>query len=206
MFLVLGLALAPFAHSQAPAQIGDKKANAETLAKLDAIKIPELSFRNANLLDVVDFLVATSRERDPAKGPDGEGVGVDIILKPGPAAVPKITISLRRVSLGDTLDFISDIAGMEMTLKHGVVVLTGKEAVEVRIAKRLDELALNLGLKGDQAAAFKKAAAEIRQMAGELPAVAPPAGGPDDFFGPPKGGGAGFFDDPFGAPKPKRAK
>lgn len=206
MLLVLGLALVPAAHCQAPAQFGDKKANAETAAKLDAIMIPQLVFQDARLTDVIDFIVATSQVRDPKKGPEGEGEGVNIELIAGPVAVPKISITLRRVTLGDALSFISDIAGMELTLKNGMVQLVGKEAAEVRIAKRLDQLAKTLDLKGEQAAAFKQAADDIRNMARHLPNVAPPIGGPEDFFVPvPKNGSFGdFFDDPQPPKKPKK--
>jgi len=202
-FLILSFALAPLAKAQAPAEFGDEKANAKTIKLMKAIEIPQLSFRNAQITDVIAFLVATSQERDPEKGPDGEGAGVNIDLKAGPAAIPPISISLRRVSLLDSLQFVSDISGMEITLKNGVVQLTGKEAPEVRIRKRLDQLAKDLDLKGEQAAAFKKAAADIHQMATDLPVFAPPPDGPDDFFGPAPGG-KGFLEDPFSAPKPAK--
>jgi len=46
------------------------------------------------------------------------------------AGVPKVSITLRRVSLRDALDFISDITGLKYIVKNGVVVLRPKDAVD----------------------------------------------------------------------------
>jgi len=46
------------------------------------------------------------------------------------ANVPKVSITLRRVSLRDALDFISDITGLKYIVKNGVVVLRPKNAVD----------------------------------------------------------------------------
>gem|GEM_PF-2544946 len=187
-----------------PDVVAENKANEKTVAKMNAIMIPQLSFREASVFDVVNFLVATSRERDPDRNL-GEEAGVNIVVNAN-KPVPRISISLRRVSLDDALTFVADITQLEKTMLNGVVVLKSKDAAEVRIGKRLDELAKTLDLKGDKAAAFEKAAADIRKMAAELPAFTPPPDARDGFFAVPKDAEDFFGDDPFAAPKPKPAK
>ena len=48
---------------------------------MERILIPELSFKDADIYDVINFLIETSRARDKREDPEtGEGLGVNIIL------------------------------------------------------------------------------------------------------------------------------
>ena len=120
------------------------------------IIIPELEFRQANIVDVINFLVETSRSQDP------QGVGVNIILNlnvesvEGAAAeaadddlggfgddfgleedfgegggessaavsgVSAVTLNLRRVSLLDSLKFVTELTGLKYRVERGVVII-----------------------------------------------------------------------------------
>lgn len=119
--------------------------------KMSKIIIPEIEFRQANIRDVVNFLVEASIAGDP------EGHGVNIVLNlpgtaaeevapppepeelpifgeeelvpaptPSPAegaAVPTITLNLRRISLLDALKIITEVAGLRYRIEGNVVVI-----------------------------------------------------------------------------------
>ena len=121
--------------------------------KMSKIIIPEIEFRQANIRDVVNFLVEASIAGDP------EGHGVNIVLNlpaetaeaeaapvptleeelpffgeeevpaPAPAPtegplVPTITLNLRRISLLDALKIITEVAGLRYRIEGNVVVIT----------------------------------------------------------------------------------
>ncbi|HIE11795.1 MAG TPA: hypothetical protein EYP62_09285 [Kiritimatiellae bacterium] len=121
--------------------------------KMSKIIIPEIEFRQANIRDVVNFLVEASIAGDP------EGHGVNIVLNlpseaaeteapPAPALeeelpffgeeaapapppaptegtlVPSITLNLRRIALLDALKIITEVAGLRYRIEGNVVVIT----------------------------------------------------------------------------------
>jgi len=184
------LILLPFLFSFGA--VAQDAANEKTLDKLHAIVVPKLDFRVANIADVVTFLVETSRERDRDKGPDGKGIGLNIAVDIK-APVPPVSISLRRVSLHDALDFICDLTGLERSLESGTVMLTMSSPIEKQIAQKLDELGKSLGLNAEQAKQFQRTAEEIKALAAKGTPVSDPEP-PEGFFDVPKGGG-GFFGD-----------
>jgi hypothetical protein len=120
-------------------------------AKLKSIIVPSIEFRNANIMDVVSFLMEASIVGDP------EGVGTSLILSRTietnrsnnatqtrdfdspffPEQPPQlkpignpITLNLRRVSLYDAITIIAEAAGLEYKFdERGVVFLNPKGEV-----------------------------------------------------------------------------
>ena len=86
--------------------------------KLKAIVIPAVDFRQANIHDVVNFLVEASMAADP------EQKGVNIILNIGQAKVPGITLNLRRISMFDAIKNITAVAGVEYSIGAEAVTIT----------------------------------------------------------------------------------
>lgn len=110
--------------------------------RLRKIVIPSIEFRQANLQDVLAFLVDASRKYDPTTregmnlvvhGP-GEQVASDPNDPFGPAPAPPVTItlSLRKVPLLDALRYVSEIADLEMTVDKDRVVLRPRAAAPAR--------------------------------------------------------------------------
>jgi hypothetical protein len=120
--------------------------------KMKKIMIPSIEFRNANVTDVVNFLVDASAAGDP------DGVGTSILLsrviplkdeqstndhfsapffspedENAPAPQPEsrgITLNLRRISLYDALHIITEAAGLTFKVHdRGVVILNEKKEV-----------------------------------------------------------------------------
>ncbi|MCF7818516.1 MAG: hypothetical protein K9M54_11610 [Kiritimatiellales bacterium] len=122
----------PEAKSNVAINSGDteKKVDPDTLAKqqmearLRGIMIPSLDFRDANIKDVVLFLTETCRRLDP------QGKGVNILLlgmdsgdTPG-AAGNNITISIRDMSLYESLQYIVEMASLKFEVKPAVVAIS----------------------------------------------------------------------------------
>jgi len=88
------------------ASFAEKQMAAEKAGK---IIIPQVSFQEASLNEVVGFLVKKSRELDPDKQ------GVNIILQDAPRGQPAtITLNLRNVPLLQAVKYIAAIVGMKM--------------------------------------------------------------------------------------------
>lgn len=131
--------------------------------KLRSIKFPEISFREAAISDVVEFLSKESAKLDPDKE------GVNIVLGPGlagsatapapaPAPAPAgvegvapapaapavpaaaggktITLSLRNVPMDQALKYVTSLAGLKYRLESSAVVLLPADAVEGELISR----------------------------------------------------------------------
>jgi hypothetical protein len=88
---------------------------------LETVKIKELEFRDTDIRDVVEFLRTMSRAQDP------DGNGVNFVFKPGTVIAgpnnkvvgeqyPRITMSIRNVTLGDAIKFV-DMATRKFSTK-----------------------------------------------------------------------------------------
>lgn len=108
---------------------GEKKVDPDTLARrqmearLKAIMIPSLDFRDANIKDVVLFLTETCRRLD------AQGKGVNILLlgmdSDGSLGDENtITISIRDMSLYDALQYIVEMASLKFEVKASVVAIS----------------------------------------------------------------------------------
>jgi len=101
---------------------GNKQAAALT-KKLESIIVPEADFRQANISDVVQFLVSIAKENDP----DKTGVNIVLIDKNNQST---ITMSLKKVSLYKVLKLVAENAGLTIHLEDQVVVLRKRAEVK----------------------------------------------------------------------------
>lgn len=86
--------------------------------KLEELIVPEVNFREAVARDVVDFLRAESRRLDQEK------VGINIVWRtPEAAASAKVTLSLRKVPLGDVLRYVTELSGLKYRVDAYAVVI-----------------------------------------------------------------------------------
>ena len=135
--------------------------------KMAKIIIPSIEFRQANINDVINFLVEESIRQD------AEGAGVNIILNmsiPGqegssaPAAAPSendpfaetpsgegglgavpgvstgvktITLNLRRISLLDAIKYITEVASLKFRLEDNAVIITPAGVVSGHVITRM---------------------------------------------------------------------
>ena len=90
----------------------------KALVHARTIVFPSLEFRDATVTEVADFLRIKSQQLDPSKA------GVNLVLKPDAAvASAKITLSLKNVSLSDTLKYVAALAGLELKADDSALVL-----------------------------------------------------------------------------------
>jgi len=119
--------------------------------KLRGIVIPKLEFRQADIREVIEFLVQTSRELDPAKA------GVNIVLNLGAGVEkaaarkdrfaqagvtnrvsdgPLITFSARHLSLEEALKIVTQSAGLKYRVQGNVVMVVPVSAPDGPIVHR----------------------------------------------------------------------
>lgn len=122
--------------------------------KMEAIKIPSIEFRQANVADVIKFLQESSVQNDPS------GSGVSFILRLGAGgtvaaapvvdgsdpwaapsgeagaatdaslgtSVPTITLNLRRVTLLDAVKYITELANLRFRIEEYAVIIVPMDA------------------------------------------------------------------------------
>ena len=144
-----------------------KPASQAVLEKMRDIIIPKLEFRQANIADVVNYLVEASIAADPsgegvniilnlgdggavssapapapAASDDGWGFDDDDFGAPAPVAggssgVPPITLNLRNVSMSDAINFITEVARLKYRVESTAVIITSKDAAVGNIITRM---------------------------------------------------------------------
>lgn len=87
--------------------------------KLDSIRIPAISFQNADIQQVVLELSALCRKLDPER----KGANL-VVFGISETALPSITFSGTDLSARETLDIITQIAGMKYEIGPNMVSLT----------------------------------------------------------------------------------
>lgn len=146
-----GKTIGPFPFRDgATIQIGDEKAHLvkalspreQVLEAMDAIRIPEIDFRQANIRDVITFLHQASIEFDPQKR------GISMILKldhyeaptvvestndffqppvvtntPSQTSQILVTFSALDITLKEALDYSVDIAGLKYIIRDGAIMI-----------------------------------------------------------------------------------
>ena len=109
----------------------------------------EVNLREANLADVIAFLVDTSRKLDPEKQ------GVNIVVVPGAAtavttagtdpvagqtnalpAEPRITLNLRNKSELEVLKIVMDLAGLKARARGNFLLLVPRNAPDSELVTR----------------------------------------------------------------------
>ena len=92
-------------------------------AKLDAIILPSVVFKDASLTEAVDYLRAVGIKFDTATQ-DPKLKGVNFIAKVAvSAADPKITLSLKNVTLGQATKYVAELSGCKVSVQPSAVVL-----------------------------------------------------------------------------------
>jgi general secretion pathway protein D len=87
--------------------------------KLNAIRIPAISFQDADIQQVVLELTALCRKLD------GEGKGVNfVVFGTSETLLPPVTFSGTDLSVLETLDIITQMSGMKYDIGPGMVTLT----------------------------------------------------------------------------------
>lgn len=85
--------------------------------KLREIVLPRVSFASIPLSRVIDTLSALSEEFDP------EGRGVNMVLIDPAGTDPRVSITLRNLSLNRILDFVVESVGFEFDIQSDAVVV-----------------------------------------------------------------------------------
>jgi tetratricopeptide (TPR) repeat protein len=146
----------------------DSKPASERLnEKMQKIIIPAVEFRQANINDVVNFLVEASIAADPEKegvkiilnlgqsggggaapapapAMDDWGFGGDDFGAPmaapsggGGSGVRDITLNLRRISMLDAIKYITEVAGLKYRIEDSAVMITPLDAPVGNIITRM---------------------------------------------------------------------
>jgi beta-lactamase regulating signal transducer with metallopeptidase domain len=106
--------------TDAPAKLElTAKSNAKTTVTTQASKIilPSVEFRDATLVEAIEFIRAKSREHDPDKK------GVNILLK-GDGGTVKITLSLKDVPVSEALHYCAELSNHKLSADENSFVLT----------------------------------------------------------------------------------
>jgi hypothetical protein len=118
---------------------GCRSVEPEAKRKMEAIQIPEIDFRRAEVADVIAFLVDSRREYDPVR--DKHRIRLSLILDPTEQKREDaiyhrkysrlkeycdgktITLNLRYCTLLNLLDFVTRYAGVEYEFKGEQIVI-----------------------------------------------------------------------------------
>jgi hypothetical protein len=95
-------------------------AQTKTTELAKAIILPRLDFRDATIVEAIDFLRKKSAELDPDKK------GINFVASIPPSFAPvKINLTLQNVSLLDVVKHITKIAGLGFTAQENALVIHG---------------------------------------------------------------------------------
>ena len=129
-----GVRYGPFEFQNgAPVSLGDKAFvvekevtpnDAAMESRLRSILLPEVNLHDARLDVVIQLLQQRSRELDPLRPQKG----VNFVLKHGVASESSalITLSLKRVTLLDTLKMVTEVANLSYRFDGEIVVIEPK--------------------------------------------------------------------------------
>ena len=93
-------------------------------AVLRATVIPEVSFRSANAVDVIEFMRVASKEYGPSGAK--KATGVNFIAKLTPAqrkAIPLITFEAKQLSVLELLNTVTELAGLSYKIEPSWVMI-----------------------------------------------------------------------------------
>ena len=157
-----GKGLSPSRSRNEIAQSKPVDKRAETLDKLEKIKIPEIDFRQANIKDVVEFLNSAGVEYGAddkpasAKAPKielnlGESSGPE---KNSPVETPLITFQARYINAEEALRIVTSVAGLKYRVgDDGRIMVEPKNAPEGTIINRMYDVLPTMNEKIAKAAA-----------------------------------------------------
>ena len=113
--------------AQATTTVITKRPEDELRQKMESIRIPEIQFREANIKDVVEFLVEASRAADKSTQ-DELARGVNIILNIGEDAEKTVSFQARYVTLLDAIKIITEVANLKYRIEKNVVMIIPLDA------------------------------------------------------------------------------
>ena len=93
--------------------------------RLKTVVIPKIDFRQANVVDVLDFLRDASVQFSPEDVPP-EQRGVNMVLNlrgVAPASLPKITFAAKQLSLYEALKVVTQIADLRHRVAGSVIMI-----------------------------------------------------------------------------------
>lgn len=95
--------------------------------------IADFSVRRARIDETFDLL------RQAARAADEHGESYDIVYRPPaePVDLPRITLSLRRISLLDAVRIITEVAGLYYRIDGNVVIISHEPSARGRIHRRI---------------------------------------------------------------------
>ena len=88
--------------------------------KLQAIILPEINRHEADIHDVVEFLVAAGHDNDP------ERRDFNLIMNIGDSDPPKISFNARHVSLLNAIKTVTEVADLEYRIDKDVIIILPK--------------------------------------------------------------------------------
>ena len=96
----------------------ERNASGDLRHKLDETIIPEVSVREAPVIDVINFL------RDQSQKLSNDKTPINLVWQaPEDAKATKVTLNLRKIPLGDVLKYATEIAGLRYRVDaHAVVI------------------------------------------------------------------------------------
>ncbi len=103
--------------------------------KMESIRIPEISFREANIKDVIEFLVEASIAADKSTE-DELARGVNIILNIGDEEERTVSFQARYVTLLDAIKIITEVANLKFRVEKNIVMIIPQDAAEGTIVTR----------------------------------------------------------------------
>lgn len=97
-----------------------------------AMNLPGVEYRDARISDAFEQLADAARDADP------DEVGVNIVYRgPTGEAAPRVTMSLRRVSLYDAIRYLAQVAGLYYRIDDNAVIISDEPFRPDRIITRM---------------------------------------------------------------------
>lgn len=103
-------------------QSGESVAN-PLISKIRKIKIPRVNFSNLELTAVIETLSELSVEFDMETDPMNKGVNIVPLYDPNTRNNPKVSISLRNLSLEKILQFVTQQVNFQFDIVDGAIVV-----------------------------------------------------------------------------------
>lgn len=111
----------------------------KVIEKMKKIVVPEVEWREANIHDVLEFLIKVTSEDEPGKAKRSQGLCTIMITEPAPItrpftgddpfasmpetnSMPEITLNARDISIFDLVEIVSKQAGLTWKVDGKVVV------------------------------------------------------------------------------------